>query len=119
LETRKWLESIGKSIDSLDADRFAEFLTDDCLFRFGNQPDVTGKIPTRDYVAAFFKMIGGCEHSVIDFWTKENSVVWQGEVLYTRLDGKKVNVRFTNIFALKDNLIREYLIYIDNTPLFE
>ena len=118
MEIKNWLESIGKSIDSLSADKFVEFLTDDCIFRFGNQPDVKGKIQTRNYVAGFFKMIGGSEHKVIDFWTREDSVVWQGEVLYTRLDGKKVTVQFANIFKMDGNLIKDYIIYIDNTPLF-
>jgi len=118
LKVKEWLESIGKAIDSGSADKFVEFLTDDCIFRFGNQPEVIGKTATRDYVAAFFKMIGGSKHKVVDFWTGDNSVVWQGEVLYTRLDEKQVNVNFTNIFRMNGNLIQEYLIYIDNTPLF-
>jgi ketosteroid isomerase-like protein len=118
VETRKWLESIGKSIDSLDADKFIQFLTDDCTFRFGNQPEVNGKTATRDYVAAFFKMIGGSRHKVIDFWNREDSVVWQGEVVYTRLDGKQVNLNFVNILKMNGELIKNYLIYIDNTPLF-
>jgi hypothetical protein len=118
LEVKNWLESIGKSIDSMDADNFVRFLTDDCIFRFGYQPEIKGKAATRDYVAEFFKMIGGCKHRVADFWKGQDSVVWQGEVLYTRLDGKKVNIKFANIFYLKGELIKEYLIYIDNTPLF-
>jgi hypothetical protein len=118
LETKKWLESIGASIDSLEADKFVQFLTDDCIFRFGNQPEVSGKTATRDYVDAFFKMIGGCKHKVIDYWKREDSVVWQGEVLYTRLDGKQVTVNFVNILKINGKLIKDYLIYIDNTPLF-
>jgi hypothetical protein len=118
LEIKKWLESIGNSIDSMNADNFVQFLTEDCTFRFGNQPDVIGKTETRNYVAEFFKMIGGSKHKVVDFWQKDNSVVWQGEVQYTRLDGKKVTVNFVNVFHLRENLIKDYLIYIDNTPLF-
>ncbi|MCE1165854.1 MAG: nuclear transport factor 2 family protein [Bacteroidetes bacterium] len=118
METRKWLESIGSSIDSLDAGKFAEFLTDDCVFRFGNQPEVNGKQATKDYVAAFFGMIGGCRHKVVDFFVKDNSIVWQGEVLYTRKDGNKVNINFVNVFHMSGNLIKDYLIYIDNGPLF-
>ncbi len=118
MDIRKWLESIGNAIDSMDADKFVEYLTDDCIFRFGNQPEVIGKNETREYVAAFFKMIATCEHKIIDYWSKENSIVWQGEVLYTRLDGKKVSLNFVNIFHLRENLIKDYLIYIDNTPLF-
>lgn len=118
METKKWLESIGDSIDSMNADNFVKFLTDDCIFKFGNQPEVHGKNATRNYVAEFFKMIGGSKHKVVDFWTRDNSVVWQGEVEYTRLDNKKVSVNFVNVFHLNSNLIKNYLIYIDNTPLF-
>lgn len=118
METKNWLESIGKSIDSKDADKFVEFLTDDCIFRFGNQPDVKGKEETRNYVAAFFNMIAGSEHRIINFWKDNNSIVWQGEVIYTRLDRKKIKLNFVNIFYMRENLIKDYLIYIDNTPLF-
>lgn len=118
MEIKNWLESISKSIDSKDADKFVRFLTDDCTFRFGNQPDVKGKTDTRNYVAGFFNMIGGSRHKLLNYWKGEDSVVWQGEVLYTRLDGKKVNINFTNIFFMKEDLIKDYLIYIDNTPLF-
>lgn len=118
MEIRNWIESIANSIDSKDSDKFAQFLTDDCIFRFGNQPEIKGRKETRDYVAGFFSMIGGSKHKLINYWIGENSLVWQGEVLYTRLDGKKVNVNFTNIFYLKGELIKDYLIYIDNTPLF-
>ena len=118
MEKKQWLESIGRAIDSLDADKFVEFLTEDSVFRFGNQPDVNGKTQVRDYVAGFFGMIGGSEHKVLDFWEKENTVVWQGEVIYTRLDRKKVTVNFVNIFNMQGHLIKDYLIYIDNSPLF-
>jgi ketosteroid isomerase-like protein len=118
LEINKWIESIAESIDTMDADKFVQFLTDDCIFRFGNRPDVIGRKEIRDYVDAFFGMIGSSKHNVLNFWKGNDSIVWQGEVLYTRLDGRKVNVCFVNIFHLRGNLIKEYLIYIDNTPLF-
>jgi hypothetical protein len=118
LEIKRWLESIGNSIDSMNAEKFVRFLTDDCIFRFGNQPEVYGKTNTKNYVAGFFKMIGGSKHKVVDFWTRDKTIVWQGEVEYTRLDGKKVSVNFVNIFKMNDDLIKDYLIYIDNTPLF-
>lgn len=118
MEIKQWLESIGTTIDSMNADNFVQYLTDDCTFRFGNQPDIIGKKATRDYVAEFFKMIGGSKHEVINFWKEEDSIVWQGEVLYTRLDGNIVAINFVNIFYMQGNLIKDYLIYIDNGPLF-
>jgi len=118
MDTKKWHEQIGKSIDSGNADDFVTYLTEDAVFRFGNQPDVTGKPAIRDYVAAFFSMIKASEQKVINYWTGNGSVVWQGEVTYTRLDDKKVTVNFTNIFYISSNLIKDYLIYMDISPLF-
>jgi hypothetical protein len=54
----------------------------------------------------------------VNFWNTGSNVIWEGRVHYTRLDGKKVDVNFCNLFYMKGELIDQYLIYIDNTPLF-
>ncbi len=118
MNTIDWLTKIASAIDAKDSDNFASYFTEDGIFRFGNSEPEHGKQNVRNYVAEFFKMIDKSEHKVINFWEKDGSVVWQGEVIYTRLDEKKVNVNFTNILYLNGDLIKEYLIYIDNTPLF-
>jgi ketosteroid isomerase-like protein len=118
IETQQWLEDIGKSIDSRNADEFVKYLTEDSVFRFGNQEPVKGKNAIRDYVAYFFSMIKGSEHKVLNFWEDDNSIVWQGQVNYTRLDNKKVTINFVNVFYMANGLVKEYLIYIDNAPLF-
>lgn len=116
--TKSWLEGLGKTIDSRDAKKFSEYITEDGIFRFGNQPDVKGRKAIEDYVAAFFSMIGGSQHEVINHWDNGDHIIWEGMVHYTRKDGKKVDVNFTNIFYMKGDLIERYLIFIDNTPLF-
>jgi SnoaL-like domain len=88
------------------------------VFCFGNQEAVKGKKAIGDYVAQFFKMIKASEHKVLNFWEGNNSIVWQGEVTYTRLDNRKVTINFVNVFYTADGLVRDYLIYIDNAPLF-
>ena len=118
MDRKQYLETIGKTIDSKDADKFASFLTENGIFRFGNADAVQGRKAVSDYVAYFFTMIKKSEHKIINFWEQNDAVIWQGEVTYTRLDDKKVTVNFTNIFYMEDDLIDQYLIYIDNTPLF-
>jgi len=118
MNTREWIEKIGNTIDAKDSEGFASFITEDGIFRFGNQPEVSGRKAISDYVAAFFTMIKKSQHSVVNIWDIKDSVIWQGQVLYTRLDDKQVNINFTNIFYMKDKLISDYLIYIDNSPLF-
>jgi len=124
METKTWLEKIGKTIDAKDSVGFVNFLTEDGIFRFGNQPDVKGRKAVADYAAAFFNMIKSSEHEIVNYWHPpvggqvSDCIIWQGKVLYTRLDEKKVTVNFCNIFYMKGELIDQYLIYIDNTPLF-
>ncbi len=115
---KAWIEKIGNAIDAKDSEGFANFITEDGIFRFGNQPEVKGRKAIADSVAAFFGMIKKSEHRIVNVWDNGNAIVWQGEVTYTRLDDKIVPVNFTNIFYMKENLISDYLIYIDNTPLF-
>jgi uncharacterized protein (TIGR02246 family) len=47
------------AIDSMDAEAFAAFFTDDGMFRYGSQPPVQGRDAVRDYVAGFFSSIAG------------------------------------------------------------
>ncbi|MCX6157955.1 MAG: nuclear transport factor 2 family protein [Ignavibacteriae bacterium] len=118
MERKEWLEKLGGVIDARDSELFASYFTEDGIFRFGNAEPVKGRRAVADYVAAFFNMIKGSEHKVVNHWEQGGNIIWQGEVEYTRLDGKKVKVQFTNIFYMKGELIDQYLIYIDNTPLF-
>jgi len=118
MDRKEWLEKIGNIIDVKDSTGFANLLTEDGIFKFGNADEVKGRKNVAEYVAAFFTMIKGSKHKVVKFWEQGDNVIWQGEVLYTRLDGKQVNVNFCNIFYMKDDLIDKYLIFIDNTPLF-
>ncbi len=112
------IEDIAKSIDSKDAKKFSEYITEDGTFRFGNAEPVQGRKNIEDYVAYFFSMIKRSEHKVVELWDEGKNIIWQGEVRYTRLDEKKVTVNFVNIFNMKEDMITDYFIYIDNTPLF-
>lgn len=112
------IKKIANSIDSKNAKQFSEFITEDGTFRFGNAESVKGRKNIEDYVAYFFTMIKGSSHKIVNLWDDGKNIVWQGEVEYTRLDEKKVTVNFVNVFYMKEDMITDYLIYIDNTPLF-
>ena len=118
MNRKEWIEKIGDIIDAKDSKGFSNLLTEDGIFKFGNADEVKGRKNVADYVEAFFNMIKGSQHKVVNFWEQGNNVIWQGEVLYTRTDGKQVNVSFCNVFYMDGDLIEKYLIFIDNTPLF-
>jgi len=116
--TRTFLETVSQIIDSKDAKKFSELITENGIFRFGNSPEIKGRGNIEIAVAEFFRSIKACKHEVVNCWKGENTIVWEGKVTYTRMDDKIVPVNFANIFYMEGNLIDRYLIFIDNTPLF-
>jgi ketosteroid isomerase-like protein len=113
-----WWKSLFATIDGKQAHAFAQFLTPDGEFRFGNQPAVHGRDNVEAYVAAFFGMIGGSRHELQRTWNDGDTRACEGFVNYTRLDGSTLRVPFANFFYMRDDKIARYLIFIDNGALF-
>lgn len=118
MERRKLVLEISESIDAKDASKFSRYITENGIFRFGNNEEVRGRKNIEDFVAGFFSMIKSSKHELVNMWDNGSSITWQGIVNYIRLDGKKVSVNFVNILLMEGDMITDYLIYIDNTPLF-
>ena len=118
MDVRSFLEDVASSIDARDTKKFASFITPDGQFRFGNAPAVYGTAEIEKVVDWFFSTIKGSSHEILKTWVDdEGDIVWQGRVTYTRLDDKVVPVEFVNIFKMDGDKIKDYLIYIDNSPL--
>ncbi|MFC2092763.1 nuclear transport factor 2 family protein [Bacteroidota bacterium] len=118
MENPKWLQQLFESIDQKDADTFATFLADDAVFKFGNGDQVNGKAAIRDAVEAFLSSIQVINHKIIDIWSYSDAIICHGYVTYTRHDSNKLTVPFANIFKTYDDLIKEYLIYVDTSQLY-
>jgi ketosteroid isomerase-like protein len=115
---RKFLDALFDAIDSADAARFVEFLTEDALFRFGSAPPVHGRKAIREAVAGFFSSIAGSRHSLRHVWSGPGTLACDGEVTYRRLDGSEISLPFADAFEIRDDLISAYRIYIDIAPLY-
>src|SRR3990170_1909476 len=113
-----WTVKLFKTLDESDANGFAEYLAEDASFKFGNAEPVKGKGNIRNAVAAFFSSIDGLRHKLLGTWQVDDMVFIKGEVTYTRKDKRTLTVPFFNVFKMDSELIREYLIYIDNSSLF-
>jgi len=114
---RAW-PALFRAIDGRDAQAFAEFLAPGGEFRFGNMDAVHGRAAVVAAVSGFFAAIGGCRHRLLRTWSTGTSAACEGEVTYTRLDGRIVILPFTNTFTLEGGLVSAYRIYIDNAPLW-
>lgn len=112
-----WWQHLFAAIDSLDAKAFADHLTPDAQFRLGNAPTILGRDAIVAAASGFFASIAACRHRLIRSWSGSDGVGCEGEVTYTRRDGRDITVPFANIFELRGTLICAYRVYVDNSPL--
>jgi len=113
-----WWQDLFKAVDAKDTKAFLGFIAPDGEFKFGNAPAVHGHAAIGAAVDGFFASIRASSHRVVRTWDGVESCACQGEVTYTRHDGGVLTLPFVNVFALRDGLITEYLIYIDIAPLY-
>ena len=113
-----WLPELFSAIDAKDAEAFVGFLTEDASFRFGSAPAAVGRVAIRQALDAFFGSIEGLSHSIKRVWADADTIACEGEVTYTRLDGRDVVVPFADVFDMRGERISAYKIYIDVAPLY-
>jgi ketosteroid isomerase-like protein len=106
------------AIDRRDWTAFGAFLTDDVTFRYGSQAAVTGKPAVLAAAEAAVAPFLAVAHTYDRDWTTDTDAVVAGQVAYMLGTGETIALPFLNRFTLVDGRIREYLIYIDASPVF-
>jgi len=119
LGTNDWIRRLFQSIDERDTDAFMSFLSDDVLFHFGNADPVNGKALVGKVLRVFFKSIKALRHEALQTWEQKDAVICHGIVTYTRQDSSTLSVPFANILKLEKGLIKEYLIFVDVSKLYD
>lgn len=112
------VSGVFAAIDSLDPDRFVANLTPDAKFRFGNAEDLTGREAIKSAVAGFFSTIDGLTHHIKNSWDHGDTTIVQIDVDYQRQDGKVVTVPNADILVYQGDLVCNWQIYIDITPVY-
>ena len=112
------IDKLFASIDAMDTEGFVGFLTEDCSFRFGSAPAVSGHEAIGAAVGGFFQSIAGLSHDVHRVVDSDGVIACEGEVTYTRHDNSQVTLPFCDIFETDSGLISVYRIYMDIGPLF-
>ena len=106
------------AIDDKDPGKFTSFLSQDCTFKFGNLPEISGKEDIQKFVAGFFDSIDSLSHDIVDSWSIPDGLICHGHVSYTRKDGSMLTVPFANIFKLGSTGIYEYQVFADTSLLY-
>ena len=114
-----WVEDLFASIDGQDSEKFCSYFTDEGTFVFSNMEPVKGVDNIREAVGGFFSSIKGLKHDLHNCWERNGSVITNGIVTYTRHDGSELTVPFADIFYMSGNKVKDYLIYIDISKLYQ
>lgn len=111
------MKNLFQAIDRKDTETFTSFLSARARFRFGNAPVVEGHDNIAAVVGGFFASVKSLSHLVTEIWRTPTGVICHGMVTYTRHDDTTLTVPFCNIFKVNEDLIEEYLIYVDISEL--
>ena len=117
MSLQDWYAGLFAAIDAMDANAFADYMTEDGIFRYGSNPPAEGKPAVRDAVAGFFSTLNGLSHELLGTWEADDVRFIQGIVTYELTDGRSVLVHFLNLFRMEGDLVREYLVYTDPSPM--
>jgi ketosteroid isomerase-like protein len=117
-EGRALLDRLFGSIDAMDTEGMLSAIRPDATFRFGSAAEVAGHDAIREAVDAFFDSIAGIRHSLRLVLVDEDVLVCEGDVQYTRHDGRSLTLPFANVFGITNGLIGSYRIYVDIGPLY-
>ena len=117
MNTQQWISQLFATIDQQDSLGFKTFLAEDCVFRFGNMPPVTGSESIGETVHQFFQSLKSIKHEIDGVIEEGNRIVCHGWVTYTKPDDSIIKVPFADIFTHDNYKIAEYFIFIDISGL--
>ncbi len=113
----EFIWSLYETVDQKNTQRLSNFLGETVRFRLGNHPAVSGKKDVMDANETFFKSIDSMSHHIDGFWSVGNTLICNGSVDYTRLDGTSYSAAFATILEIEQGKITDYLVYADLSGL--
>ena len=114
-----YIKNMYAVIDAKDGAKLAAMMAENGIFRFANMPPVTGREAIKGFLANFFQSIQDIKHTDLEDWQTGDTRFATGTVAYTRHDGSALSVPFSVILKMQDNLIQEYLIFVDASELYK
>jgi len=114
-----FVRSVYQDVDTLDVHKLIAHLTDDCVFVFGNAAPITGHAAIEGLLCGFFGAIAGIRHEIEECWEANGAIISRMRVTYTRKDRIRKSYPAAVIWRMRGPLIKEFLIYCDNSSLLD
>ncbi|WP_417455440.1 nuclear transport factor 2 family protein [Kiloniella sp.] len=117
LEATNLITELYQAVDAKSTSKLSTFLAEDLRFQLGNFDPVRGKKAVLEVNDNFFQIIDTMTHRIDRIWAQSNDIICKGEVHYKRLDQSKLSLPFATVLEIRNDLIQDYQIYVDVTPL--
>lgn len=118
-EAFEWYRQYLSAVDETNAEKFAEFLAEDCEFQFGNQPTVAGRQNIVEGLKQFWATYDGEEHVLLNILGTDDCFALEALNVYKRKDGKEVTCPAVAITERNDKgLVKSFRVFIDIAPLY-
>ncbi len=115
--SQEHIRRIFAALDSMQADDFVAFFTEDGQMRTGNAAPLVGRNTIRDVLAQGMKAaFKGLRHEIIGLWEEGDIAIVESNVSYTRIDDTIITLPAATILYMTDGLVRDYRVYMDIAP---
>lgn len=119
MNKENFVKELYQAIDSMNTQKLVSSMTQNGTFRFANMPGVVGSENITAFLNGFFQSIKSIRHSELESWFVDKVVFVTGNVTYTRPDDFSLTVPFSVLLKMDGELIHEWLIFVDNSPLYQ
>jgi ketosteroid isomerase-like protein len=118
---REVIRALFAALDRGDIPTLSSYLHDDVIVILSNQEPIYGAAAFAELYEQVSGTLAGLRHEIHDVWSaREDSAVWtvRMTVHYTRLDGTTVSLPCCNVLRFAEDLVSEYQVFMDMTPVF-
>jgi ketosteroid isomerase-like protein len=118
---REVIRALFVALDRADVRTVSSYLHDDVVVVLGNQEPIRGADAFAELYEQVTGTLAGLRHEIHDVWSAaEDSAMWivRMTVHYSRLDGTTVSLPCCNVFRFAKDLVSDYQVFMDMTPVF-
>jgi ketosteroid isomerase-like protein len=118
---RELIRGLFAALDRGDLGTVSSYLHDDVVVVLSNQEPIRAAAAFAELYEQVAGTLAGLRHEIHDVWSAaEDPAVWvvRMTVHYTRSDGKTVSLPCCNVLRFAKDLVSEYQVFMDMTPVF-
>ncbi len=114
-----WLERYYDAIDGFRFDEVATFLAEDVHAYYATGVQVVGRAAIVTRSKATFGKMKRIRHELRNVWEEDDDeLVFELEVTYWRPDGKVISRPGMGIFVVRNGLVQEQRLFVDNNAVY-